>query len=47
MIVPKDSSSTLLRYDTVVRLTQYVALSAAGGPWQSFVSAWKDAFGVS
>jgi NADPH:quinone reductase-like Zn-dependent oxidoreductase len=24
-----------------------VALSAAGGPWQSFVSAWKDAFGSS
>jgi NADPH:quinone reductase-like Zn-dependent oxidoreductase len=47
MIAPPISPSSLLRYDSVVRLTQYVpAIGSAESP-EAFIAAWKETFSVS
>ncbi len=47
MEVPPVIPSALLRYDSVVRLTQYVPTSADALNSDGFVDAWKGAFGAS
>ncbi len=47
MIVPPVNPSRLLRYDSVVRLTQYVPGAAAAASPDTFVAAWKGEFAAS
>lgn len=47
MIVPSASPSSFLRYDCVVRLTQYVPAGAAAASPQAFLAAWTEAFAAS
>ncbi len=47
MIVPPVSPSSLLRYDSVVRLTQYVPAKAGAASPADFIAAWKEVFAAS
>jgi hypothetical protein len=47
MIVSTVSASSLLRYDSVVRLTQYIPAAGVAASPEDFTSAWKEAFSAS
>jgi hypothetical protein len=47
MIVPPVSPSRLLRYDSVIRLTQYIPAPGAAASPDGFISAWKEAFAAA
>ncbi len=47
MKVPQTSPSALLRYDSVVRVTQYVWLGTARRLRSRFLIAWQEEFGAS